>query len=401
MQAYPCLKITNWNTVMSIPPSSCDKTEPTTKTSSTCQVCGDSASIINYGALTCLSCRTFFRRNGFHTKEVSSCRFDGHCEIIKPTRKNCTACRLAKCLAVGMSPDLIRKEDLSGRKRKSSISQSQELIEYQSTVPQASAFDQPSGGPGSLLNSSEWNLISNVIHAFDTFSPITETRRTIEIINTSASSLQFDLSQSLQMISSFSNSLRSFISSTPDFKILTTSEQWSLFQRNMLGLLSIGGMYFMRESGIFDKPENERAILPLYGNEVVRQVKSISAQFDCDPTLIKLIIVALAFSSNCFTKQNRRNIDKDSLLLGTFRLFGSQNVYVELIWKYLVHRFSYNESVRHFSTLIKRLLDALKLSIDIYENNQIFQTFIDDNAEQIEHAPTINDKSIIPLWGKK
>ena len=33
-----------------------------------CQVCGDQASIINYGALTCASCRTFFRRNGFHMK---------------------------------------------------------------------------------------------------------------------------------------------------------------------------------------------------------------------------------------------------------------------------------------------------------------------------------------------
>jgi hypothetical protein len=32
-------------------------------------------------------------------------------------RRNCTACRLAKCLAVGMSPDLIRKEDLHEKYR--------------------------------------------------------------------------------------------------------------------------------------------------------------------------------------------------------------------------------------------------------------------------------------------
>lgn len=34
------------------------------------------------------------------------------------TRKVCTACRLKKCLAVGMSPDLIRKEDVYAMKRK-------------------------------------------------------------------------------------------------------------------------------------------------------------------------------------------------------------------------------------------------------------------------------------------
>lgn len=46
------------------------------------------------------------------------CGHNGQCEITKLSRKQCTACRLAKCLAIGMSPELIRKEDLSQRKRK-------------------------------------------------------------------------------------------------------------------------------------------------------------------------------------------------------------------------------------------------------------------------------------------
>ena len=31
-----------------------------------CQICGDKARIVNYGALSCQPCKTFFRRNGFH-----------------------------------------------------------------------------------------------------------------------------------------------------------------------------------------------------------------------------------------------------------------------------------------------------------------------------------------------
>jgi hypothetical protein len=30
-----------------------------------CLICGDPARINNYGALSCQSCKTFFRRNGF------------------------------------------------------------------------------------------------------------------------------------------------------------------------------------------------------------------------------------------------------------------------------------------------------------------------------------------------
>ncbi len=42
--------------------------KPTDKPINVCQVCGDDASIVNYGTLSCLSCRTFFRRNAFPTK---------------------------------------------------------------------------------------------------------------------------------------------------------------------------------------------------------------------------------------------------------------------------------------------------------------------------------------------
>ncbi|CAF1496859.1 unnamed protein product, partial [Adineta steineri] len=226
------------------------KQKPTTKITSICQVCGDEASIINYGALTCLSCRTFFRRNGFNTKDVYLCRFGAKCELTKLSRKHCAACRLAKCLAVGMSSDLIRKEDLTspkrkedltGLKRKSTTPHEQKFVENKTimTIPQANALDFPADDClRSNLNSSDWTIISNVIHAFDTFSPVPEIRRTIETITTSASSFQFDLNRTLQLISSFSNCLQLFISSVPDFKILTTSEQWSLLQRNMFGLLS-------------------------------------------------------------------------------------------------------------------------------------------------------------------
>jgi hypothetical protein len=47
------------------------------------------------------------------------------------TRKLCIACRLDKCLAVGMSSDLIRKEDLTRMKRKSSTSNLEDLVVYQ------------------------------------------------------------------------------------------------------------------------------------------------------------------------------------------------------------------------------------------------------------------------------
>ena len=89
-----------------------------TATSSYCRICHAEARIVNYGALSCYSCKTFFRRHATRAKvclhspmkNIRPCTYGDRCEITVETRKNCAHCRLAKCLAVGMSIEFIRKE---------------------------------------------------------------------------------------------------------------------------------------------------------------------------------------------------------------------------------------------------------------------------------------------------
>ena len=59
------------STPFSLSQTSCNKiqnqmiTKPKTRS---CQVCGNLARFVNYGALTCQSCRAFFRRHGQRSK---------------------------------------------------------------------------------------------------------------------------------------------------------------------------------------------------------------------------------------------------------------------------------------------------------------------------------------------
>ena len=255
---------------------------------------------------------------------------------------------------------------------------------------------------------SDRTLISNVVHAFDTFSSVDDIRRTIDTFHKSGSpTAQFELSQSLELMSSMYSSLQSFIRSTPDFQVLSRAEQSALFRRNMLGLLCIGSMYLMRESGIFDKPENASVIYPLYGIEMIEQAKSICRQLTCDPIVLKLMLIALAFSSNSYTFHDSGSggdgchTIHDSLLLGTFRLLGSQNVYVEIMWKYLLENYTYRDAVQGFSTLVKQLLETLRFSIQMYENNYVHQAFIDETIERAGNSPPVFENGVVPLWGKK
>ncbi|CAF4041487.1 unnamed protein product [Rotaria magnacalcarata] len=63
--------------------------------------------------------------------KIEPSRFNGNCDITLQFRRVCSTCRHAKCLAIGMSRDLIRKEDLNERSLCSTIKikQKQNIIE--------------------------------------------------------------------------------------------------------------------------------------------------------------------------------------------------------------------------------------------------------------------------------
>ncbi|KAJ6217406.1 hypothetical protein RDWZM_008563 [Blomia tropicalis] len=80
-------------------------------TKSSCVVCGDRARGCNFGAITCASCKEFFRRNAFKLNQQKlKCYFQNKCDINIYSRRFCAACRLAKCYQMGMKSEFIMSD---------------------------------------------------------------------------------------------------------------------------------------------------------------------------------------------------------------------------------------------------------------------------------------------------
>ncbi|XP_060535562.1 probable nuclear hormone receptor HR3 isoform X2 [Cylas formicarius] len=68
-----------------------------------CKVCGEPAAGFHFGAFTCEGCKSFFGRTYNNISSISECKNNGKCVINKKNRTACKACRLRKCMMVGMS----------------------------------------------------------------------------------------------------------------------------------------------------------------------------------------------------------------------------------------------------------------------------------------------------------
>ncbi|CAL4062924.1 unnamed protein product, partial [Meganyctiphanes norvegica] len=68
-----------------------------------CRVCDEPAAGFHFGAFTCEGCKSFFGRTYNNVSSLGDCKSGGCCIINKKNRTACKACRLRKCLLVGMS----------------------------------------------------------------------------------------------------------------------------------------------------------------------------------------------------------------------------------------------------------------------------------------------------------
>ncbi|XP_073816276.1 nuclear hormone receptor HR96 [Musca autumnalis] len=109
-----------------------------------CAVCGDKALGYNFGAVTCESCKAFFRRNALAKKQFT-CPFSQNCEINVVTRRFCQKCRLKKCLDIGMkSENIMSEEDKMIKRRKIETNRAKRKITERSQTT-----DEEGGGGGS------------------------------------------------------------------------------------------------------------------------------------------------------------------------------------------------------------------------------------------------------------
>ncbi|XP_062870962.1 vitamin D3 receptor A isoform X1 [Trichomycterus rosablanca] len=99
-----------------------------------CGVCGDKATGFHFNAMTCEGCKGFFRRS-MKRKASFTCPFNGSCTITKDNRRHCQACRLRRCVDIGMMKEFILTDEEVQRKKELILKRKEEEAAREAQKP--------------------------------------------------------------------------------------------------------------------------------------------------------------------------------------------------------------------------------------------------------------------------
>ncbi|PIC27407.1 hypothetical protein B9Z55_019674 [Caenorhabditis nigoni] len=144
-----------------------------------CAVCDDVATGKHYSVASCNGCKTFFRRAIVNRREFV-CQGNKDCDVNKGVRCACRACRLQKCLAVGMDTNSIQRDrDRIGytkRKRKHDDDDKEDTHHFENLHMR----DGSSGSPQMNDDSPENCDMKDIKIDFNCLDPIAERLTTLE-----------------------------------------------------------------------------------------------------------------------------------------------------------------------------------------------------------------------------
>ncbi|CAF3482903.1 unnamed protein product [Rotaria socialis] len=356
----------------------------------TCVVCGSTANGYNFDAISCESCKAFFRRNALKDLETVECRRNGDCDVTLESRRRCSACRLAKCLKSGMKRDrLLTAEQKAVKRRKIEENRIQTLkvtennqnliseIKQQKSQPLASpavTTSSETSGTNLLLLKDYTDLLpqkktdgSRQLLSYEELQRVQTIQLSFEqrIELAARDGLPWNpsihtstLLQHLNARSVSAMRLLSFFKQIPEFNDLAVQDKVTLIKYNLMPLFILNctlGYNSETEKIIeadFDAPWDSTILAQVHGQDIYMRVKKIFESFvriaQYDPRIIQLALIVLILTKGFSATSD----STEPCLDDGMAVYRAQNYYTELLWKYLETIHGYGKAVHIFNELV-------------------------------------------------
>lgn len=148
----------------------------------------------------------------------------------------------------------------------------------------------------------------------------------------------------------------------------TCYQQLMKYNFHTIGCLH--GLFIGRETYLLHNRAHALNFNILYTEKLMLITNRLIYQLEQNDILFKLFLVILIFSTrlSIVSYENIQGIQTENF---NYQRKQYENIFVDLLWKYMLYRYDYQECVYRFSMMIKIILDLLD---QLYQTEQISPT---------------------------
>ncbi|CAF1026403.1 unnamed protein product [Adineta steineri] len=328
---------------------------------SECRICSAPAQYVNFGTISCNSCKMFFKRNANIDQKTFRCNFRGYCEIKRDSHHMCALCRLRKCFQYGMTTDKFRPS----RSTKSKTKLLLKLSILNSLKPDHS-----------LLSSSQWTLLSNLYNGYDQSQlfligkSLVDTHNSLQPINVTYQKLVENYLLSVY------ETTGGYLRLNDDICKLSFCDRSILLRNAAHNVSCMASTFIAHHFSLFSLDSFMKILTAMYGNGAISLGLWTMKFINPDIVIFKLALSLFAFSKTNYLYYPNISIDSTN----SSTLFHIQNKYAEVTWKYLNYRYGWYEAVKHFHNIIYCLMAFTMLMVPV----QTFSTHVDNVDSLVE-----------------
>lgn len=164
----------------------------------------------------------------------------------------------------------------------------------------------------------------------------------------------------------------SYLRTNSEFSSLPSDDRSIILRSTAENVTCLGSLSIWHQSQLIECPSFLQIYIDSYGIQSIEYIRSVLNRLDRDIDLIKLSIPLFAFSNHLSLISSDRSIQH----FNSERFHQIQNSYVDLTWKYLRTKYSYQECIQRWMNLLRCFLNGIKM-ISAYRS-------IDRHVQQIE-----------------
>ncbi|CAF1086921.1 unnamed protein product [Adineta ricciae] len=351
----------------------------------TCIVCGDHAFGYNFDAISCESCKAFFRRNALRPPGRLKCRGNGHCEVTVEKRKRCKRCRLDKCFRMGMRKEWILSEEEKRRKRnKIEENRQQKKKSDSNRIRRRRSFKSATVENNLILNESshqtqhdispmtdaDWVIIRQVQHAYS------ESIALNKVIGVPPYPATQRIRSTLELIRipTYLASIRliTYIKHIPEFDSFHPDDRVLLVKYNLLAVVFMHTVLLYNpvadtyhEHNTEDPVFQGKDWIDILGKEFYHDLTDVATRLieicEYDRVIVKtFLLLILTTKGFCgYDIVHEPTLKNPSVVLNT------QNLYLETLYRYCLHQYGEKTTVSLFSRSLCSLLAIQRLAVHL------------------------------------